>query len=247
VTNCLNFGNPEDPEVAYQIAEAIEGMGDACRALDTPVVSGNVSLYNRTSGVDIDPTPVIGMVGRIDRHDHITTQDWKGAGHHLLLVGPFETATLGGSEYLRAEHDTFGGNPPSLDLELARCVNDAVLHAIRAGHVLSAHDLSMGGLAVALAESAIGGNVGACAEIPGGNRLDAMLFGECASTIILETHPAHTAQAIECCRQHGVAVRQIGTTGGKRLRVYIDGDRVLDADVSECGTAWKEAIPSMLS
>ncbi len=160
VTNCLNFGNPEKPEVFWQLQEAIEGIAEACRALDTPVVSGNVSLYNDSNGISIDPTAVIGMVGHIADVEKRVGAGFAADGDEIALVGPL-TAELGGSEYQRLAHGVNSGPRPELDLGLERRVQQFVLEAIDAGLVRSCHDLSDGGLAVALAECCILGDRGA--------------------------------------------------------------------------------------
>ncbi|CAB3389485.1 phosphoribosylformylglycinamidine synthase subunit PurL [Kyrpidia spormannii] len=166
ITDCLNFGNPEKPEVFYQFEQAVEGMSQACEVLKTPVVSGNVSFYNESKGVDIDPTPVVGAVGLVEDIDQICTPAWR-AGLTVVLLGPgapapgMEGAWLGGSEYLLRVHRRLAGDAPPLDLEMERRVQHVCLEAIRQGLAAAAHDVSEGGLAVALAEMAMAGGVGA--------------------------------------------------------------------------------------
>ncbi|MFL5565530.1 MAG: phosphoribosylformylglycinamidine synthase subunit PurL, partial [Gemmatimonadaceae bacterium] len=154
ITNCLNFGNPTRPEVFYQLKEAVAGMGEACRALGTPVTGGNVSLYNESQSGAVYPTPVIGMIGLIDDLSHITRATFQQDGDAILLLGDIG-GELGGSEYLASSHGRVIGAPPRCDVDLERKVIDALLDAIRAGVVSSAHDCSDGGLAVALAECCI--------------------------------------------------------------------------------------------
>src|SRR6185312_9746718 len=148
VTNCLNFGNPEKPEVFWQLSQAIDGIAAACEALQTPVVSGNVSLYNDTTGVSIDPTPVIGMVGRIEDVNRRLAAAFPADGLAVFLVGPVD-AELGGSEYQRLAHGTAEGPPPRLDLDLERRVQQAMREAAQRGLLRSLHDCAEGGLAVA--------------------------------------------------------------------------------------------------
>ena len=165
LTNCLNFGNPEKPEVFWQLSEAIEGMREACLALGIPVVSGNVSLYNDTAGVSIAPTTVIGMVGHLEDLERRCAAGFAGDGDEVLLVGPVGM-DLGGSEYQRLAHGVNAGPRPTLDLDLEARVQAVVLEAIGAGWLHSCHDLSEGGLAVALAESCILGGRGVHVTAP---------------------------------------------------------------------------------
>ncbi|WP_018131135.1 phosphoribosylformylglycinamidine synthase subunit PurL [Effusibacillus pohliae] len=164
VTDCLNYSNPEKPEVFYQFEKSVDGMAEACRVLETPVISGNVSLYNETNGIDIYPTPIIGMVGLVHDVDHITTSDWKEEGNVLYVTG-VTNPDIGGSEYLKAVHGRVAGKPPAIDLALEKSVQRFTLAAIQQGLVRSAHDCADGGLAVALAESAIAGGKGAVVEL----------------------------------------------------------------------------------
>jgi phosphoribosylformylglycinamidine synthase len=218
VTNCLNFGNPERPEIMWQFAEAVRGMGEACSAFGTPVTGGNVSLYNETLGVAILPTPIIGMVGLLDDIRHATTQWFKAAGDVVLLLGETRDE-LGGSEYLKVIHDLETGRPPRLDLVRERAVQAVCLDAIRAGIVRSAHDCADGGLAVALAECCVTGPglLGARLTIGGDLRPDTQLFGESASRIILSVRPADAPRVERIAREHGVPCRRLGEVGGDAL------------------------------
>jgi len=219
ITNCLNFGNPERPEIMWQFAEAVRGMGDACRALDTPVTGGNVSFYNETLGQAIFPTPIVGMVGLLEEIGHATTQWFKRDGEVVVLLGETREE-LGGTEYLKVVHNREEGRPPRLDLARERAVQQACLAAIRAGIVSSAHDCSDGGLAVALAESCItapGARLGATLEIPGDMRPDALLFGESASRIVVSVPPDQVERLRVIAREHGVAWAVLGAVGGDHL------------------------------
>src|SRR4030095_9943765 len=154
ITNCLNFGSPRRPEVFFQFREAVGGMADACEALGTPVTGGNVSLYNESPNGAVYPTPVIGMVGLVDDIDHVTRATFQRSGDAIVLLGE-PTSEIGASEYLARIHGVTAGAPPSCDLGAEARLLDALLEAIRAGVVSSAHDCSEGGLAVCLAECAI--------------------------------------------------------------------------------------------
>lgn len=216
LTNCLNFGNPEKPEGYYQLARCIEGMAEACGALGTPVVSGNVSLYNETERGAVYPTPVVGMVGLLEDVRRHATPDIKREGDALVLVGRFRPS-LAGSAYLEAEHGLVAGEPPPPDLPAEKAAADAVRAAIAAGLVDTAHDLSDGGLAVALAEMAVGGGVGAEAHLLPGGRQDVGLFGECGGCILVAVPEGRLAELEEVLGgvPHGV----IGRTGGDGIKV----------------------------
>src|ERR671938_790721 len=184
VTDCLNFGSPEKPDAYYQLAACIEGMAEACEALGTPVVSGNVSLYNETENGAVYPTPSVGMVGVFEDVGCCATPGIKRRGDEILLVGDFRPV-LGGSEYLEIVHRRVAGTPPRTDLAAEKPVYDAVRRAISAGIVDTAHDLSGGGLAVALAEMALAGGIGVEAHLLPGGRQDVTLFGEAGGCILL--------------------------------------------------------------
>jgi phosphoribosylformylglycinamidine synthase len=219
ITNCLNFGNPERPEIMWQFAEAVRGIGDACRAFGTPVTGGNVSLYNETLGTAILPTPIIGMVGLLDDIGHATTQWFKEAGDVVLLLGETRDE-LGGSEYLKVIHGRETGRSPRLDFARERAVQEVCLDAIRSGLARSAHDCADGGLAVALAECCMtgpGAPQGARLAIPGDLRPDALLFGESASRIVLSARPADAARVQELARARGVPCARLGEVGGPAL------------------------------
>jgi phosphoribosylformylglycinamidine synthase len=253
VTDCLNYSSPEKPEVFYQLEQSAEGIGKACRVLSTPIVSGNVSLYNETGGVDIYPTPVIGMIGLVADMAHITTADWKSDGNALYLTG-LTRADVGGSEYLASIHGLVTGRPPIIDLELERKVQAFTLKAIRSGLVESAHDCSDGGLAITLAESAIAGRKGANVYVDLGDacfepglRADFALFGESPSRIVLETAPGAGETLEKLAAEQGVPLARIGTVGGTRLNIEISTAQSFSADVSDLASVWKGAIPCLMS
>ena len=248
VTNCLNFGNPYKPEIYWQFTEAVGGMGDACRAFDTPVTGGNVSFYNENPDGAIYPTPTIGMVGLVeDVEAHTTTASLKREGDVLLLVSPAgwrHTGGVEGSEYLAHVHRTVSGDAPHLDLDEEKAVQSAVLGAIRAGRVQSAHDVSDGGLAVALAESCIHGEIGATVELGAMDaRLDALLFGEAQSRIVLSVAPEHAEAVRQSVQAHGAQATEIGTAGGDRLVVSVGETRVVDEAVADLAEPFHTAIP----
>src|SRR5919202_20793 len=191
ITNNLNFGNPRRPEVYYQLREAIAGIGDACRALGTPVTGGNVSLYNESPRGAIYPTPVIGMVGLVDSLDSVTRSSFTADDDAIVLMG-VPSIELGASEYLYRIHATVAGAPPDCDLTAERRLIEALLEAIAAGHVRSAHDCSDGGLAVAIAECVIvprGRGIGAEVDLSpwSGLPLRALLFGEAQGRVVVST------------------------------------------------------------
>jgi len=247
ITNCLNFGSPERPEVMWQFAEAVRGMADACRALGSPVTGGNVSFYNETLGTAIFPTPIVGMVGLLDDISHATTQWFKAEGDVVFLLGEtFEE--LGGSEYLKVIHNMEVGRAPRLDLERERAVQEACLAAIRAGIVSSAHDCADGGLAVTLAEcclAAPGARLGANLTLPGDMRPDALLFGESASRIVVSVRPEHAEELRAIARRHGASCAELGVAGGDHLTLRGEGF-TLRVPVEAIHWAWSTGLSRSL-
>jgi len=245
VTNCLNFGNPYDPEIYYGFAEAVAGMGEACRALGTPVTGGNVSFYNEDPTCAVYPTPTIGMIGLIDDVDHITTSWFKDDGDDVYLLGSCADE-LGASEYLSVIHGLKRGEVPHINLEFERNLHEALLGMIRAGHVKSAHDCSEGGLAVALAEAAIGRRekmIGARIQIDAGSlRTDALLFGETASRIVFSTRPGMEPPIRAIADNLGIPVARIGRVGGDRLVI----NDCIDVPLSEMAQAYYESLKAMV-
>lgn len=219
VTDCLCFGNPEKPDRFWQFKRAIEGISAACHTFRLPVVSGNVSLYNETPDSAIHPSPLIGMVGVLERVEQATEMRFRDAGDVILLAGHSKDE-LGGSEYLWVEHGLEEGAPPTLDLTRELNVQRLTLAAIRRGLVKSAHDVSDGGLAVALAECCIAGEIGASIELSdgveeaAGTRLDALLFGETQSRVVLSCSRENMVHLKEMARTAGVPLSFLGTVGG---------------------------------
>jgi phosphoribosylformylglycinamidine synthase II len=248
VTDCLNFGSPERPEILWQFAEAVEGIADACRALELPVVGGNVSFYNETSGQAILPTPIIGVVGLLEDAERLGTQWFKGDGHRVALLGP-DAVSLAGSEYLWALHRRLAGALAPLDLRLERRVQGAVQAAVEAGLVASAHDCSEGGLAVALAEACVTGPevVGCTVSLPAAARPDLTLFGEGPSRVVVSVAPARAREFEGFMAESAIAWRWVGVTGGERLRLRCGATTVIDGAVASLAHAWRRGFERHLA
>ncbi|BBM68333.1 phosphoribosylformylglycinamidine synthase subunit PurL [Rhodothermus marinus] len=253
ITNCLNFGNPYKPEVYWTFKEAVAGIGDACRALETPVTGGNVSFYNENPQGAIFPTPTIGMLGVLEDVTRATTADFKQAGDHIYLLTPaawLHRNDLGGSEYLAYVHGITAGDAPHLDLEEEKAVQQALLALIEAGLVRSAHDVADGGLAVCLAECVIfSPGLGARVELPGAPevRLDALLFGEAQSRIVFTVAPEHEAEVARLLEGRPVQARRIGTvTDAEHLELLVDGQPILNLERAQLVAPYETAIPSRM-
>ncbi|WP_442870444.1 phosphoribosylformylglycinamidine synthase subunit PurL [Aneurinibacillus sp. Ricciae_BoGa-3] len=245
VTDNLNFGSPEKPEIFWQFEQAVDGMSEACRKLNTPVIGGNVSFYNEINGVAIYPTPTVGMVGLIEDVDHITTQGFKNEGDRIYLVGRTKS-DVGGSEYQKLTLGKIQGRPPQIDLDEEYRIQRFVLDAIRAGMVTSAHDLSEGGVAVALAESCIAGSVGAEITLSTNLRPDIYLFSESQSRILL-TIPANLAnQLTEMAKSQGIFIVELGAVGKEQLIIRVNGAEIIQQPVTILEKVWKTAIPKVM-
>jgi phosphoribosylformylglycinamidine synthase len=221
ITNCLNFGNPYDPEVYWQFTEAVAGMGEACRALKTPVTGGNVSFYNEGPDGAIFPTPVIGMIGLIEDEEFILTPDFKDPDDIIILLGE-NRGHVGGTEYLSYIHNITTGDAPELDLQLETLVQKALSGLNRKRLLKSAHDLSEGGLAVGMAESCILNRIkpiGAHIKIQTTIRPDFFLFGEDQSRFLITVSPTCTDQVQEYLRQTAVPFQVVGEVGGDHLQI----------------------------
>ncbi|REK74856.1 phosphoribosylformylglycinamidine synthase subunit PurL [Paenibacillus paeoniae] len=245
VTDNLNFGSPEKPEVFWQLEKSADGMSEACVVLDTPVIGGNVSLYNENAKGAIYPTPVIGMVGLVHDHDHITTQKFKSEGDVIILVGETK-AEFGGSELQYVLNGAASGRPPVIDLALEKNVQGAVLGAIQKGLVASAHDLSEGGIAVALAESCISGSIGASVSLASDLRPDHLLFSESQSRILLSAKPDQADALTAWLSEQGVTHATIGTVSGSSLTINVNGKAGVNAPVQQLEKVWKDAIPCLM-
>lgn len=244
VTNCLNFGNPEKPEIFYGMEQSVRGMAEACRVLGTPVVSGNVSLYNETEGEPIYPTPVVGMVGLLEDADRRCTASFKEAGDLVVLLSAGDVDSgLAGSEHLWVEHGLIGGRP-AIDLDAEKRVQQCCLAAIQSGLIRSAHDSSEGGLAVALAECCILGGTGFVGRLPiaRSGRTDGALFGEGQSRLVLSLEARDLASLQEMARGHGVAFAELGAVGGDRL--VLQG--AIDLPVASLADTWRNALERAL-
>ncbi|HEU5393513.1 MAG TPA: AIR synthase related protein, partial [Candidatus Methylomirabilis sp.] len=243
LTNCLNFGDPTRPEVMWQFGEVVRGMGEACRALGTPVTGGNVSFYNETLGRAIFPTPIVGMLGLLADIRHATTQWFKGAGDLVYLLGETRDE-LGGSEYITVLHGREEGRPPALDLGRERAVQETCRAAIRAGLTRSAHDTSEGGLAVALAECCIpveGEPIGFTGTLPGSLRPEAAFFAESQSRIVISVRPEQAGALEGLARARGVPCTVLGTTGGATFTLTA-GPATLRAEVAALAQAWRGGL-----
>jgi phosphoribosylformylglycinamidine synthase len=245
VTNCLNFGDPEKPEVMGQFEQAVTGLAEACRTFGIPVTGGNVSFYNDTEGLSIHPTPVLGVVGLLEDIGRAVGPGFRAAGDAVVLLGEsFEE--LGGTEYLKVVHGIEAGTPPAIDLELEKRTQDLLIEFIEAGLVRSAHDLSEGGLAVALAESAFHGarRLGCEVELDGALRDDALLFGESQSRVVLTCRRADAGALLERAADRGVPAKVIGRVGGPDIAVRRPGREVLRVPVAAAFRAWKDSLPA---
>lgn len=246
VTNCLNFGNPEKPEIMWQFAEAIEGIAQACKIFEIPVTGGNVSFYNDTEGVSIFPTPVLGVVGIVDDVARAISPGFKDNEDKVVLLGE-NREELGASEYLKYLFAMEKGFPPQINLEEEKRVHEVCIAAASQGILQSAHDISEGGLSVCLAESSflseenIGFNIDLQDEMPP----DALLFGETQSRIVVTVNSHDLQKLIELAQENKVKATPIGSTGGKRIVISHNNQRIIDLTVEEAYRAWKDTIPEV--
>jgi phosphoribosylformylglycinamidine synthase subunit PurL len=244
-TNCLNFGNPQKPEIMWQFAKAVEGMGEACRALAIPITGGNVSLYNETDGRGVLPTPVLGVVGLIEHADRVVRRAFQTSGDVVTLLGETRPE-LGGSEYLAAMHGMIAV-PPALDLEREAALQRLLVQAAAAGLLRSAHDCADGGLAISVAESCFDTGLGVTVDVapvsaPEGWRDVAALFSESASRAVVSVAPERVGELFALARIHGVPAAQIGTVGGDRVRMSVGGQRAIDQLLAEAETIWATTL-----
>ena len=250
-TNCLNFGNPERPEIMWQFARAVEGMAAACRALDIPITGGNVSLYNETDGRGVLPTPVLGVVGVVEDASRIARRAFQREGDAIVLFGS-GAAELGGSEYLKAVHGLVRGRPPALDLVREAALQRLLVHGISSGLIRSAHDCSEGGLAVALAECSFDTGLGASVDVPAVEaptaafRNIATLFGESASRVVVSVDPRTADELLDSARRENVPAAVVGLVGGDRIRIAVNGEAVIDESLESAERIWSGAIGGRL-
>ncbi len=244
ITDCLNFGNPGKPEIMWQFKKCIEGMSDAAKALDTPVVSGNVSFYNETEDNAIYPTPTVAMVGLIEDVRKQVTQWFKKEGDILVLLGETREE-LGGSEYLKMVHGLVSGSPPEIDLESESRLIRTLLEATKMGMLNSAHDLSEGGLAIAVAESCFtpSGAVGVKIKslVNSQVREDALLFGESQSRVLASIDKNNLNAFEKIALKHGTPMQVIGEVGGDRF--FIDG--LIDIPIKKASESWAFGFESI--
>jgi phosphoribosylformylglycinamidine synthase len=258
VTDCLNFGNPEKGDIYWTFEQAVEGLAQACEALDTPVVSGNVSFYNESFGNAIYPTPMVGMLGVFDDVARHCDTRFKSAGDLVVLLGPPDNAWLDGSEHQKVHYGRVEGRVPDVDLELEKQLQRVLREGIAAGLIKSAHDCAEGGLAVALAECCIASGVeggaltaapppflGAAVTLPASAlRPDVALFGEGPSRVVLTCAPDDD-DALSALAQ-GLPLTALGTVGGDRLRIAVQGSATIDLPVAELRRAY-ESLPQRLA
>jgi len=246
VTNCLNFGNPEKPEIMWQFAEAIEGIAQACRIFEIPVTGGNVSFYNDTEGVPIFPTPVLGVVGLLDDITNAVSPGFKEDENSVVLLGE-NREELGASEYLKCLFAMEKGFPPQIDLEEEKRVHEVCIAAAFQGILQSAHDISEGGLAVCLAESSFLSeeNIGFNVDLQDEMRPDALLFGETQSRIVVTVKSPDLQKLLELARKKKIKATQIGKTGGKRIVISHNNQEIIDLTVEEAHRTWKNTIPEV--
>lgn len=246
ITDNLNFGNPHIPEVFWQLKSCVDGLTEGCHVFDTPVTGGNVSLYNQSPLGAIDPTPVVGMVGLIDKAEHITTVDFKEEGDIILLIGSLGSE-MGGSAYLSSLHEIRRGTPPKADLHAEKAMLDAVRNLIRSGLVKSAHDLAEGGLAVALTESCLAGGKGAHVKLPViEQRLDVSLFNESNGRAVISVAPEQLQDVITHLEALTVEFHRIGkVTQEESLHITQDADELI-WQLSDLEAAYEGSLPSAL-
>ncbi len=244
LTNGLNFGSPEKPEIFWQLEQAVTGMSEACAALKLPVTGGNVSLYNETEGAPILPTPMIGVVGLVEDLSQVTSQFFQQAGDTLMLVGKTHEE-LGGSAYQELMLGRLTGKPPELDLDTERALQEGLLEAIQHGWLRSAHDLSHGGLGLALltcSTESLGVNVSWQTAL----RPDLALFSETQSRLLLSLAPEHLHEVEAIFRKHGLFCEPIGTVAEASFRVEVRDQLVLDESLSDLRRLWQEALAEQL-
>ncbi|UCH12139.1 MAG: phosphoribosylformylglycinamidine synthase subunit PurL, partial [Candidatus Omnitrophota bacterium] len=247
ITDGLNFGNPMKPENYWQFEKCIEGLSAACKVLDTPVISGNVSFYNENAKGAVDPTPIVGMVGLIKDADRYVTQDFKDEGDVIVLLGE-NTGDLSGSEYLYLVHNLKKGNP-KIDIEREKTIQQACLEAIESGIIKSAHDCSEGGLAVTLAESCISNKnrmLGASIKLDEAIRKDAVLFGEAPSRIVVSAGRDNLASLETIAKKHSIPYKVLGNVGGDNLAISCGQVMAIDLPLTTLSDTWRNAIPSRL-
>jgi phosphoribosylformylglycinamidine (FGAM) synthase-like enzyme len=244
ISDCLNFGSPEKPEVMWQFSRAIDGMADACRAYEIAVISGNVSFYNDTQGASIPPTPTIAMVGLAADARRTASAALLPDGAEILLLGGGEPE-LGGSEYLAQRHGKTGDRPPAIDLAAERKLGELVSGLIAGGTLRSAHDVSDGGLAVSLTEMCLLGKTGCRVSVPVTGRTDVALFGESGCRILVSAPADAAAEVEKAAAAAGVSCSRLGTSGGDAVRIETGGKATVDVKLSRIRDAWEATLPAI--
>jgi phosphoribosylformylglycinamidine synthase len=241
LTDGLNFGSPEKPEIFWQMEKSVDGMSAACRALQTPVISGNVSLYNESfGGKAIYPTPIVGMVGLIEKTEHITQSHMKNNGDLIYLIGETKPE-FGGSELQGMLEGRHFGKAPAIDLEVEALRQQRVLEAIQQGLIVSAHDLAEGGLAVALAENLFVNELGCDVKVEGD--LTTALFAESQSRFLVSVRPEHQ----EAFESHIKDAALIGhVTDTSTYRITSENDTIVEESIADLKQSWKGAIPCLV-
>ena len=243
ITNCLNFANPERPEVMWSFAEAVRGIADACRAFGTPVTGGNVSFYNESPESAVYPTPIVGMLGFLQDYRRAVRSAFPAPGLAIYLLGR-TLPELGGSEFAEAVLGKVSGHPPRLDFDAEARLHAVLQECANQGLVASAHDLSDGGLAIALAESAISGGEGFKVAVPlDGLQPHVALFSESASRALVTAMSGREADLEALAESSGVPITRLGTTGGSRIRF----DGLFDVDLTDAIAVYEGAIPKLMS
>jgi phosphoribosylformylglycinamidine synthase len=247
VTNCLNFGSPENPEVMWQFKQATAGLADACQELGIPVTGGNVSFYNQTGDVAIYPTPVVGVLGVIDNVARRIPSGWQDDGHHIYLLGTTQDE-LDGSEWAKALHDHLGGRPPQVKLPEEKALADLIHGANLQGLIASAHDLSEGGLSQALIESVLRFGIGARVWLGDAMQRDGIgitgyLFSETQARALVTVSREDEVKFIGMCEARGVPALRIGVTDAESGQLEITG--VAPLGLAEIRHGWESALPAL--
>ena len=251
VTDNLNFANPNKPEAYHMLKECVKGLADSCSFFDVPVVGGNVSLYNEHGDGAIDPTPVISMIGLIEKADRVTRSFIKEAGQSIILIGGLPDE-LGGSYYLQTEYGKKGGTCPNVDLGEEKKVQDFLIESIDAGNIKAAHDLSEGGLLVAIAEMLfenpeLGAEL-ALDSLGNSNRLDALLFGESQGRVLIAVEKDHLDAVLGSAQKSGLSATNLGVSSDSgRLKFSVTGNEILDSEVNKLHKVWSESIPEKMN
>ncbi len=244
LTNCLNFGNPEKPEIMWQFEQAVLGIGNVCNYFHVPIVSGNVSLYNETKGKSIYPTPIVAAVGLLEDQTKHCTQWFKRPGDRIALLG-LTLEEIGGSDYLEAYLDLCQGDVPALDIQYERKLHELCVDLIQSDLINSAHDCSEGGLAVAVAESCFSGpnqSLGATLSFKSSIRNDALMFGESQSRIVVSYSPDMRDTIEEKTNNAGLDFSDIGFVGGTDLSIHLNGKEFIKEKISTLEEAWREPL-----